>query len=482
MEEFRPGQREVIRAVIAGKNVLAVLPTGAGKSLCFQLPGLHLPGTTIVVSPLISLMRDQREKLEEFGVEAVALNSHLTPKEEAEHLELIRREGAEFIYVTPERLTNPDFLESLNGQKIDVLVIDEAHCVSQWGHDFRPSYLSIHEAAAKLGNPPVLALTATATPEVAEDIQKQLRLESMETVRLSVKRENLFLAARVLDSDAEKAAAVAEIVREEQGSGIVYVSTVKQAEALYHELKNNGIDVYLYHGRMKKADREASQEAFMNGGGRLMIATNAFGMGIDKADIRFVIHYNFPASLEAYYQEAGRAGRDGAPSRCELLYLKKDKAVQALFLSRRYPAVGDLAALWKFLAALAGDGDTFPRDGLADGTGGFSSRKITLLLSHLKNLGLLEDAEEKGSLRLLRRDLSAKDLGSFHDEYRERADRDQEKLKTVIQYAQSALCRWTLVSRYFGEEGETETECGHCDNCRNPALKRVRVATTGVAA
>lgn len=475
MDEFRPGQREVIRAVMAGKNVLAVLPTGAGKSLCFQLPGLHLPGTTVVVSPLISLMQDQREKLEEFGVGAVALNSHLTAKEEAEHLERIQNEGAEFVYVTPERLTNPEFLASMKNIKVDVLVVDEAHCVSQWGHDFRPSYLAIHEAITALGRPPVLALTATATPEVAEDIAKQLRLEQMETVRLSVRRENLFLAARVLDSDEEKAAAVEEIVKEEAGSGIVYVSTVKQAEALYHSLKQNGVDVYLYHGKLKKAEREESQEKFMNGGGRLMVATNAFGMGVDKADIRFVIHYNFPASLEAYYQEAGRAGRDGESARCELLYVKKDKGVQALFLSRKYPAVSDLAVLWKFLAALAGDGDVFTRADLADGTGGFSARKITLLLSHLKNLELLEDAGA-GKLRLLRKDLSTKDLGGFQDEYRERADRDQEKLKQVIQYAQSALCRWSLVSRYFGEQEDSSAECGHCDNCRDPVLRRVSTA------
>ncbi|RZA07294.1 MAG: ATP-dependent DNA helicase RecQ [Proteobacteria bacterium] len=473
MHDFRPGQKEVINAVMAGKNTLAVLPTGAGKSLCFQLPGLHLPGTTVVVSPLIALMQDQQENLAEYGVEVVAMNSHLSAAEEAVNLRSIKAEKAEFVYVTPERLVNTEFLRALSLNKIDMIVVDEAHCVSQWGHDFRPAYLAIHEAIAALGHPPVLALTATATPEVAADIQKQLRLDQMETFRFSVLRENLILEAMVIDSEAEKAAVAAKLVEEEPGSGILYVSTVKQAVALFESLRAAGQAVELYHGRLAKEQRRAAQEAFMSGKARVMVATNAFGMGIDKPDIRFVLHYNFPASLEAYYQEAGRAGRDGNTARCLLLYLKKDKGVQALFLSRKYPLITDLAALWKFLTALADESGRFSKAGMPKELGSFGARKISLLLTHLKNLGLIEEGRP-GVLRLLREDLSEKDLGFFQEEYRARASRDQDKLKAVIQYAQSALCRWHLMGKYFEEEA-APADCGHCDNCRHPVKERLKI-------
>ena len=479
MEKFRPGQKEVIRSVLAGKNTLAVLPTGAGKSLCFQLPGLHLEGTTVVVSPLLSLMKDQREKLEDMGIEVLEMNSQLTQAEEDSHREAMEASRAEFVYATPERLSDPEFLTSLKKTKIDLLVVDEAHCVSQWGHDFRPAYLKIHEAIATLGHPPVLALTATATPEVADDIKKQLRLDQMEVVRLSVARENLYFEAKVLESEEKKMALALELARETEGPGIIYVSTVKAATELHERLRQGGVDARLYHGKLKKAEREESQNDFMSGRGRVMVATNAFGMGVDKADIRFVIHFNFPGCLEAYYQEAGRAGRDGLPARCVLLYLKRDKAVQALFLSRKYPDTKDLAQLWRAMEPLVEKGGRVDKRKLNATLEGVSSRKLALLLTHLKNLELIGEPE-KGWISLERGSLEEAELRAFQEEYRVRAERDQEKLKTVIQYAQSALCRWKLITRYFGEDG-TPNECGHCDNCENPARLRLGV-TAGVAA
>jgi ATP-dependent DNA helicase RecQ len=312
---LREGQEEVIRSIVEGKDTLAIMPTGAGKSLCYQLPGTELPGTTVVVSPLISLMKDQVDKLHELGIDAVQVNSTLTPREESQVLEEIRRNQREFVFVTPERLAQPEFLETLRRNPIDVFVIDEAHCVSQWGHDFRPDYLRLREAIEALGNPPVLALTATATPDVVEDILRQLGREEMEVVDTGIYRENLRFEVIPCRGDGMKRTHLARLIGEIEGTGIVYTSTIRDCEELTEHLEGLGFRVARYHGRLGARERKATQDRFMAGELDAIVATNAFGMGIDKPDIRFVIHYNLPGSLESYYQEAGRAGRDGEPAR-----------------------------------------------------------------------------------------------------------------------------------------------------------------------
>jgi RecQ family ATP-dependent DNA helicase len=334
---LRPGQREVIERVLAGRDTLALMPTGAGKSLCYQLPALHLEGITVVVSPLIALMKDQADKLAEAGVDAAALNSTLRAAEEAEAVEDIERERTEIVFTTPERLATAEFQSMLADKKIDVLVVDEAHCISQWGHDFRPAFLEIGKAAKAFGDPPILALTATATPEVVEDIRKQLGRKDMAVINAGMYRPNLHYEVRQVTNEDEKRAALLDVLAGHEGSAIVYVATVKAAEAVSALLSEAGHDALAYHGRLKADDRHARQEAFMEGRTRVMVATNAFGMGIDKPDIRIVAHYQVPGSLEAYYQESGRAGRDGDDACCTLLYDHGDRRIQQFLQGTRDP-------------------------------------------------------------------------------------------------------------------------------------------------
>ena len=334
MRRLRPGQRDVIESVLAGRDTLAIMPSGAGKSLCYQLPALHMGGTTIVVSPLIALMKDQVDKLGERGVDAASVNSKLSAAERRDAMRLINSRAADFIFTTPEQLANPGFVERLKATKIALFVVDEAHCITQWGHDFRPAYKDLGAALRALGNPTLLALTATATPDVIEDIARQLERPRMQVLNVGVYRPNLYFEVVQTTNEAEKKQALFEVVRS-GGAGIVYCATVKAAKAVHAWLGGRGVKAELYHGRLGGRERAARQEAFMKGAARTMVATNAFGMGIDRPDIRYVVHYNLPGSLEAYYQEAGRAGRDGKEARCTLLYDHADRGVQLYFARQR---------------------------------------------------------------------------------------------------------------------------------------------------
>jgi ATP-dependent DNA helicase RecQ len=342
LRRLRPGQREVIESVLAGRDTLAIMPSGAGKSLCYQLPALHMSGTTIVVSPLIALMKDQADKLEERGVDAAAVNSALSEPARREAMHRIRSRKADFIFATPEKLADPAFVEKLKANPIDLFVVDEAHCITQWGHDFRPAYSELGAALRALGDPTLLALTATATPDVIEDIARQLGRPRLRVLNVGVYRPNLFFEVVQVTNQTEKNQALLEVVRS-GGAGIVYCATVKAAKAVHGWLAGEGVKAELYHGRLGGRERAARQEAFMSGAARTMIATNAFGMGIDRPDIRYVVHYQLPGSLEAYYQEAGRAGRDGKEARCTLLYDHADRRVQ-LYFARKRSKVEMLAA------------------------------------------------------------------------------------------------------------------------------------------
>jgi ATP-dependent DNA helicase RecQ len=334
LRRLRPGQREVIESVLAGRDTLAIMPSGAGKSLCYQLPTLHMRGTTVVVSPLIALMKDQSDKLGERGVEAAAVNSALSERERREAMRRIRARGADFIFTTPEQLANPAFLDQLKERRVDLFVVDEAHCITQWGHDFRPAYLQLGRALRALGKPTLLALTATATPDVIEDIGRQLGRPRMHVLNTGVYRPNLYFEVVQTTNAAEKKQALLEVVRS-GGAGIVYCATVREAKAVHGWLLAQGEEAQLYHGRLGGRERAERQDAFMSGTARTMVATNAFGMGIDRPDIRYIVHYQLPGSLEAYYQEAGRAGRDGEEARCTLLYDHADRRVQLYFARKR---------------------------------------------------------------------------------------------------------------------------------------------------
>lgn len=334
LRRLRPGQQEVIESVLAGRDTLAIMPSGAGKSLCYQLPTLQMRGTTVVVSPLIALMKDQSDKLEARGADAAAVNSALSAGERREALRRIRAGTADFIFATPEQLANPAFVEKLKAHPVDLFVVDEAHCITQWGHDFRPAYRELGAALRALGNPTLLALTATATADVIEDIARQLGRPRMRVLNAGVYRPNLFFEVVQATNQAEKKQALLEVVRA-GGAGIVYCATVKEARAVHGWLAAQGEKAELYHGRLAGRERVRCQDAFMKGAARTMVATNAFGMGIDRPDIRYVVHYQLPGSLEAYYQEAGRAGRDGEDARCTLLYDHADRRVQLYFARKR---------------------------------------------------------------------------------------------------------------------------------------------------
>ena len=334
LEDFRPAQREVIEDVLAGKDVLCVMPTGAGKSLCYQLPAAVQKGLTIVVSPLISLMEDQVQQLRDEGIPAAFLNSALSASLRRQVMKELEQGFDGLLYVAPERFFSADFQELMPRLRVKLFAVDEAHCVSQWGHDFRPEYLRLGEVRQKLGGPPCIALTATATEDVREDIIHQLGLKEPTIVITGFDRPNLRYASRRIPKAADKAGELIELLRSEPGSCIVYCATRKAVDEVTSLLSASLRDrpIFAYHAGMDQAARTANQDRFMNTSRAIAVATNAFGMGINKPDVRLVVHYNLPGTLEAYYQEAGRAGRDSLPSRCVLLFSYQDRYTQEFFI------------------------------------------------------------------------------------------------------------------------------------------------------
>ena len=475
---FRPGQALAIRNVLAGIDTLAIMPTGAGKSLCYQLPALELSGVTLVVSPLIALMKDQHDKLDHLNIEVLRLDSTLSPRDEQTALARLSANRPCIAYVTPERLGEPRFRERLASVHVALFVVDEAHCISQWGHDFRPAYLGLGEAVRALGSPPVLALTATAPPKVKDDILAQLQIPEASVIDIGLNRPNLRYHVIKASSERKKQALLLRLIEKQEGCGIIYAATVKTVDALADFLWSQGVECGRYHGRMRAKDRERVQTAFMeHGDPRLMVATNAFGLGVDKQDLRFVIHYNFPGSLESYYQEAGRAGRDGAPADCILLYQPEDKRIQSFFLGGRYPTPEQTRAVAEALVHVTkgkiATPDTDEHDDVFKPVKDIAERadapakKARVVLSFLKEVGFAAEAPGARFAPLASEPPSIENLARAANRYEQKRAQDRARLASMLRYAQSHLCRTRLLVTYFGYLDAPP--CGTCDNCLRSA-------------
>jgi len=401
---FREGQRQVVQAVLDGKHTVAIMPTGQGKSVCYQLPAMMLEGTTLVVSPLIALMKDQVDSLIERGIPATFINSSLDSDEAEHRLSQLAAGAYKLVYIAPERFRNRAFVSALKGVTISRFAIDEAHCLSQWGHDFRPDYLRLKEALPILGRPPVLAATATATPEVREDIIKQLGLKEPTVFVTGFDRPNLRYVVRPASGESAKLAKVSEVVASVKGPGIIYAATRKSVETIAEHLASEGIPVAPYHAGMDDASRDGAQDAFMSGRARIVVATNAFGMGVDKPDVRLVLHYDLPGTIEAYYQEAGRAGRDGKPSYCVLLFSAADRYLQEFFIEGSSPGLDVIKGVYRVLCEQGPDEFVTTHEAIAKKLPGkVNDMAIGTCLNLFERAGVIERAPRGSNLAYVKR-------------------------------------------------------------------------------
>ncbi len=402
-DDFRTGQREVIEKLLSGRNLLGAFPTAFGKSICYQLPGLMLPGLTVVISPLISLMKDQVDTLQGKGIGSVSLlNSSLTPEEYGQELKRLADGEIKLLYVSPERFRSRRFLNTLKSHEVSLFVVDEAHCISQWGHDFRPDYLALRIAIQSVNPGSVALFTATATPEVQQDIVNQLQVEKCETIIQSVERPNLKFSVCEVPGEPEKYQLLTKQLEQLTGKGIVYAGTRRQTEEIAEYLRGKGYRVDFYHGAREESERTRVQDAFFDDtatGIEIVVATNAFGMGIDKPDIRYVIHWTIAGSIEHYYQEAGRAGRDGKDSQCILFFCSGDRRLQEYFIEESAPNKPNLLKLLKLIEGSPSIGkfrlvkvqeiESAPiRSGFS--TSDVDESKIRVGMSYLEKLGFLQ--------------------------------------------------------------------------------------------
>ncbi len=475
--DFRPGQGAIIESVLQGHNALVVMPTGSGKSLCYQLPALIRDGCAIVISPLIALMKDQVDSLQALGIAATFINSSLSGAEQSERLQACRDGAYDLLYVAPERFRNMRFVQAMARTRVSLFAVDEAHCISEWGHDFRPDYLRLREAIEQLNRPQVLALTATATVEVQQDIIEQLACDEMRSFVTGFNRPNLTYRVVTQNAAAGKLRVIGDVLRaQDHGSTIIYASTRRAVEEVAVTLQSHGVEVFLYHAGLSDAMRQRAQETFMERPEGVIVATNAFGMGVDKADVRSVIHYNLPRTMEAYYQEAGRAGRDGQPAECLLLFGYGDVKIQEFLLEQNYPSREFIEDIYRHLTALSRHQLDVPlRSLLPHRRQGSSPMQVESTLKLLERAGYVERTSQYDSyggddgianlvMRLTADAVAPADLALDYATLERRKQHDLLKIRQMIGYANTRDCRRHRILGYFGEPWE-QPNCAACDRC-----------------
>ena len=463
--DFRGEQERIINRLINEHgHCLVLMPTGGGKSICYQLPALLFEGGTIVISPLIALMQDQVDALKRKNIPAEFINSTVSAGQRKERLQSFVDGETKLLYVTPERFRKQEFIDSVKTAKISMLAVDEAHCISEWGHDFRPDYSRIAEFRSLLNNPLTIALTATATADVQHDIISKLGLAKDKIIIFheGIERPNLRLETTDVFDEKETLNAIFSTLDKYKGSGIIYFALIKKLEYYSQMLRDKGYKHGIYHGKLEASERKRTQRNFLSGKQDLILATNAFGMGIDKPDIRFVIHAEVPSSIESYYQEIGRAGRDGKDSVCMLLYNQEDLYTQMEFIKWANPDVNYYLGMYNLLRSNLEAANSMGVDYLREQMS-FKNRsdfRVETVLAMLDRYAVTEGTIENKNLIIV--DELPHEL---HDEtyLKEKLLNDNKKLLSMVNYFKSETCRRVFISDYFGFPGEKP--CGNCDVC-----------------